>query len=68
MEQLRPETGNTLEIIVGLYLFLLIWCIPNAWNKSDHDTGSEKMSAKHKGGMVSVYYDNIVSSRRVATA
>ena len=68
MEQLRPKTGNPLEICFGLSMLLLLLCISNVSRQYYHDTGSDQLYAKHKGGMVSVAWDHGVSSHGAATA
>ena len=68
MEQLRPKTRNPLEICFGFSMFLLLLCIPNVSKQYYHDTGSDQLYAKHKGGMVSVAWDHGVSYHGAATA
>ena len=60
MDQLCPKMGNPLTIFICFSLFLLILCLPNVSKNSCHDTGSDKFSAEHKGGLVSVSWEHIV--------
>ena len=46
MDQLRPKTGNHLEMFV-LYI-LLILCISNVSNKLYHRPGGYQLSAQYK--------------------
>ena len=59
----RGSLGN----FVGLYLFLLILCLPNVSNKPYNETGSDKFSSQHKGVILSVSWENVLSSRGAAT-
>ena len=64
MEKLRPKMINPLNVFI---LILLILCRPNASIKSYRGTGKDRLSAQHKGGMVSVSWENIVSAYGSAT-
>ena len=45
----------------GLYLFLLISCLPKVSKNSYHDTGADKFSSQHEGLMVNVVWEHVVS-------
>ena len=47
MDQLRPRTGNPLEIFVLLVLLML--CHPNISDKFYRGTVEDQLSVKHKG-------------------
>ena len=65
MKELRNKMGNTLAIFV-IYI-VLIWCISNVSKKCYHGTGEYQFYAQHKGGLVSVAWDKIVSDHWSAT-
>ena len=54
MEQLRPKTGNPLEMFFVISLFLLILWLPNVSKKLYHGTGLDKLSEQHKGWIMIV--------------
>ena len=65
----NTTTTTSFPYAVFFYLFLLILlCLPNVSKKSYHVTVSDKLSAKHKRGLVSVVWDNVVSAHGAATA
>ena len=65
MEQLQHKMENSLAFFLSI---LLILCLTNVSNKFYHDTGEYQWYPKHKGGLVSVAWGNIVSSHGAATA
>ena len=67
MEQIWPKTGNPLGVFWFLFI-LLILCLPNVSKNIYHITGSDQFSAQKKGVLVSVAWENIVSSHKAATA
>ena len=52
------------DFLFGLYLLLLLLllCIHNVSKNNYHSTWSDKLSTQHKGGLVSVTWENVVSS------
>ena len=52
----------------GLSLFILILFLRKISNMCYHEIGKYQSSAQHKGGLVSVAWENIVSDYRAATA
>ena len=61
MDQIRPKTGNPLAILFLFLYVLLILCVPNVSKHSYHDTGSDQLSAQHKGVLVIVVWEHAVS-------
>ena len=51
-----------------LLLLLLLLCITNVSNKLYHGAGSDQLFAQHKVGLLSVTWDNVVSSHGSDTA
>ena len=47
MDQLRPKTGNPLAIFFGLYFINIMSSC--CFKKSNHGTGVDHLSEKHKG-------------------
>ena len=68
MDKLQPKTGNPLAICFSLPLFLLISCLPNFSKYSYHDTGSDQLYEKNKGGLMIFVWENVVSPYGAATA
>ena len=68
MKLLQTKTGNPLAFVFGFSLFLLLLCLPNISNKYYHDTVSDQLYAQHKGGILGVVWENVVSSYGSATA
>ena len=68
MDQLRLNKGNTLEICFGLFIFLLILCLPNVSKTFHHDTGSYRLFVQQKGVLASIDWENVVSDHGAATA
>ena len=62
MEQLWPKIGNIWSIYLLISLFLIILCVPNVTKYSYHDTGSVQLYSQHKGGVVSVLWEHVVSA------
>ena len=62
MEYLRPKIGNPLAFLV--LFILLILCLPNISNKNCHDTGENKFSAEHIGGLVIITLCHLMEQLR----
>ena len=62
----NPTTTTSFPIfgfsLLLLLLLLLLLCLPNIPNKFYHGTVSYQLSAQHKGGLVSVVWEKVVSA------
>ena len=67
MDQIRHKTGNSLEFSFVVSMLLLIFYVPTVTKYSYHEIGSVQLYTKHKGGLVSVVWDYVVSAHGAAT-
>ena len=65
MQQLQPKTGNSL---VFFSLLLLVLFPTKVTNKTYHEMGKYKLSAKHKGVLVIISWKYILLDRGADTA
>ena len=61
-------TSFTFSFINFSLLLLLLLYLPNYPNRDYSDTGLDKLSAQHKGGLVSVAWETVVSDHGAVTA
>ena len=68
MEEIRPSKVNPLEICFCFSMFLIILCLLNVSNTYYHGIERDQFSKQHKGSLVGVDLENIMSAHGAAMA
>ena len=61
------KLGISWKFIFCFLYILLILCVTHVSKKYYHGTGADKLFSQHKVGLVSVYWENVVSDHGVDT-